>query len=346
MERKVLKSSQTIAGVQRLLALLGVVFALYVAGSSFFGLPFNAASGILLSMSIYLLGVIGFFQRSIQPKTAELALTVVTGMVASYLGAKYVVALYAVLVSRASLGAGQNQTFQLAVVIGALHAAVLAMSDGLLTTGLLLRVAFDWLLLACLTVTAAYLGYLLTMRQQGDQMIAQLAHDSERQRQKARTDELTGLYNYRAYQEAADRLPRYVLLIVDLDKFKLLNDTYGHGFGNEVLIRMGLLIKQTVRSTGMAFRYGGEEFVIILPNVQSKQANAIAEGLRQMVADRVFRFADQPITVTVSIGASIKAPCVSSQRCFELADKALYSAKRRGRNNVQWSLPPELQAEA
>ncbi len=150
------------------------------------------------------------------------------------------------------------------------------------------------------------------------------------------TDALTGLYNYRAYKEKIESVPQYALLVIDIDRFKKLNDTYGHGFGNKVLVKLGMIIRQSIRTGDMAFRYGGEEFVLLLPGANGTLGHKIAERLRQQVEASSFSHGKQEVPVTISIGISVKNPGTDSQTVFEQADSALYKAKQAGRNNVQW----------
>jgi diguanylate cyclase (GGDEF)-like protein len=154
--------------------------------------------------------------------------------------------------------------------------------------------------------------------------------------QRAFTDALTGLYNYRAYQEKMAVLTGpYVLLIIDIDFFKKVNDTYGHEFGNHVLVHLANIIKNSIRYSDMAFRYGGEEFVIVLPGATEEFGMRIAERLRVQVAERKFYFESTKVKVTISIGVAVMQSGDSAQTVFEQADRALYIAKESGRNGVK-----------
>ncbi|MCC6918658.1 MAG: PleD family two-component system response regulator [Alphaproteobacteria bacterium] len=159
------------------------------------------------------------------------------------------------------------------------------------------------------------------------------------------TDQLTGLYNRRymtrhlATQIASAHETKKPLsfLIMDIDFFKAVNDTYGHDVGDEILRGFASRLKSNVRGIDLACRYGGEEFVVIMPETDVAFAYAVAERLRQSVADLPFpvNHPNSPLTVTVSIGiTSIEKPTDTSDTVLKRADQALYRAKRDGRNRV------------
>ena len=130
------------------------------------------------------------------------------------------------------------------------------------------------------------------------------------------------------------RLP-LSLLIVDADHFKAINDQHGHASGDAVLREMGALLRESVRDTEIVARLGGEEFGVLLPQTDDIQAQIAAERLRAAVEARDFRSVDgQPIRVTISIGISGFPPDATRADLMEQADRALYSAKRNGRNRV------------
>ncbi len=171
-------------------------------------------------------------------------------------------------------------------------------------------------------------------------------------RELAATDELTRVLNRRAFLnilerelKRSDRLQTtLVLLLIDLDHFKEVNDVYGHLAGDAALQEMAALLKQSVREIDVLARYGGEEFVIILPEVEQKDATIAAERIRHLVATHLFRKDKDPIHLTVSIGMAI-FPLSSTKNpedLFHLADLALYLAKKKGRNRIEIS-PPDLE---
>jgi diguanylate cyclase (GGDEF)-like protein/PAS domain S-box-containing protein len=160
----------------------------------------------------------------------------------------------------------------------------------------------------------------------------------------ARLDGLTGLYNRRYFMERLaherERSQRYknkiALLMVDLDHFKYVNDTYGHLFGDRVLEFVGAQISQMARGSDFAGRYGGEELCIALPQTPLDGARVFAERLRNSIAQEVFTTNDgRSFRVTCSIGiAELDVGEPNLDKVFDQADNALYHAKRDGRNRV------------
>jgi len=175
--------------------------------------------------------------------------------------------------------------------------------------------------------------------------IEQAKADNARLEALAHTDPLTHLLNRRALTirlvAELERVRRYnsplTMLMIDLDHFKLVNDTYGHLVGDEVLRGVGLILQRSVRSVDMVARYGGEEFVVVLPETGEQGAVAFAERMRQRVEQHTFEAQRAtPARVTVSIGVSC-FPALhveSAEDLFARADAALYRAKERGRNQV------------
>ncbi len=167
--------------------------------------------------------------------------------------------------------------------------------------------------------------------------------------ESATVDALTGLGNRRVFDdrlaEEAARTRRYAkpvsLLMIDVDGFKRINDTYGHPVGDDVLCALGQVIRDHVRETDSATRYGGDEFAIILPETDKTRAYAVAEKLRAAIGERAF---GAPVTgqegfvVSVSIGvATASGQDVDVVALLEAADRALYQAKQAGRDQVRLS---------
>ncbi|HOP06237.1 MAG TPA: sensor domain-containing diguanylate cyclase [candidate division Zixibacteria bacterium] len=157
-------------------------------------------------------------------------------------------------------------------------------------------------------------------------------------------DELTQAYNYRYFvqklEEEQRRAVRYdlplSLVMVDIDWFKRLNDTFGHEHGNKVLSTLSGIIKQCIRDVDIFARYGGEEFVIILPQTPLAEATQIGERIRaQVEAAGIDLGAKEPVHITVSVGvSSYPENGKSHEELISIADKALYRAKDEGRNLV------------
>ncbi len=168
----------------------------------------------------------------------------------------------------------------------------------------------------------------------------------ERTRAFAYRDELTGLHNYRFFHESLRReMARYdrsnqpvSLVMVDVDHFKDYNDRSGHEAGNRVLAMVARLLSRSLRSEDTTYRYGGEEFVLLLPESPKIAAQLVAERARAAVEGHVFPHADsQPLgRVTVSMGvATCPGDATQPSALIRCADRALYAAKAEGRNQVQ-----------
>jgi len=170
--------------------------------------------------------------------------------------------------------------------------------------------------------------------------------DKEKYRWLATVDALTGCMNRRAFTERLerelDRVRRYdvslSVMMIDIDRFKDINDSLGHIVGDRVLRLLGELLRDEVRSVDLAARYGGEEFVIVLPDTDLEGAVVFAERLRKRVEEKNFTETGDPLRITVSIGvaaASVEAAITEPESLIAKADEALYRAKNDGRNRVR-----------
>ena len=159
------------------------------------------------------------------------------------------------------------------------------------------------------------------------------------------TDALTGLHNRRymethlsaLVEQAASRGKPLSLLIVDIDYFKAVNDTYGHDAGDDVLREFALRIRKSTRGIDLTCRYGGEEFVIVMPETDMAVATVVAERLRRRIASEPFAIQNgtRLIDVTISVGiAALAGAADTAAAVLKRADTALYRAKRDGRNRV------------
>jgi two-component system, cell cycle response regulator len=159
------------------------------------------------------------------------------------------------------------------------------------------------------------------------------------------TDALTGLFNRRymeshlgtLLEQAASRGKPLAALVIDIDYFKAINDTHGHDAGDDVLRDFALRIKRSIRGIDLACRYGGEEFVIVMPETDMAVAAMVAERLRRRIAGEPFAIQQgtKAIPVTISIGiAALRGKEDTAATLLKRADQALYRAKRDGRNRV------------
>lgn len=155
------------------------------------------------------------------------------------------------------------------------------------------------------------------------------------------TDALTGLYNRRHFNAELERefmrSKRYggdlCIAIIDIDFFKKINDTYGHLCGDYVLKEVAYLILENFRKTDMVFRYGGEEFVVLMTETSLENSLIPLERLRKTIENNNFIFKGEKIKVTISIGAETNHT-ESTEEFLNNADKALYKAKQNGRNQT------------
>jgi diguanylate cyclase (GGDEF)-like protein len=173
-----------------------------------------------------------------------------------------------------------------------------------------------------------------TNKQQLQAVNQQLKHLS-------RTDRLTGLNNRGYWEECLQheyaRHRRYqsmaALVMFDIDHFKAVNDTYGHPAGDKVIQAVAEVVREQVRDTDYSGRYGGEEFVVLLPDIDSAGAMLFAERLRQRIEALLVTYENHSIPFTISLGvADLSHPTSEYQQLIERADQALYVSKQGGRN--------------
>lgn len=158
------------------------------------------------------------------------------------------------------------------------------------------------------------------------------------------TDDLTGLYNRRYFDrhlnillgKAQEQERNLAVMILDIDHFKSVNDTYGHDVGDVVLKEFSARVKRNIRGVDLACRFGGEEFVVLMPDTDVSNAELVAERVRQAIGEKAFDInAQRPLTVTVSVGVSFNETGADTpESLIKRADLALYRAKREGRNRV------------
>ena len=174
---------------------------------------------------------------------------------------------------------------------------------------------------------------------EGDKLRTRL----EETQQQAWRDVLTGIPNRQAYEEriASEiaRCRRYAtqlcLVVWDVDKFKSVNDNYGHAAGDKVLKVVAETLNQHIRQTDFLARFGGEEFVLLLPETALSAAQNVANKLREVISSTPFHFRDSRVPVTISGGVAQLKQDEPANDFFERADKALYAAKENGRNRIE-----------
>jgi diguanylate cyclase (GGDEF)-like protein len=171
---------------------------------------------------------------------------------------------------------------------------------------------------------------------------ADLTAANERLAEAAKIDPLTGLYNRRGFaEEAATEIKRvfrngraFSVIIGDVDNFKAFNDKYGHACGDHVLHRVSDLLKDRTRDVDRIARWGGEEFILLLPETEADGAGAVAGKLREAIADNLFEFEGKRLRITMTFGVAEHRKGESLETCIARADAALYHGKEHGRNQV------------
>ncbi|WP_404418080.1 diguanylate cyclase [Marinospirillum sp.] len=156
-------------------------------------------------------------------------------------------------------------------------------------------------------------------------------------------DELTGLFNRNVMDrdlteelEHSQRSERsFAVAMLDIDHFKKVNDTHGHAFGDQILVQLAEAMEESLRPYDRVYRYGGEEFLILLQDTRIKSAEKVLERLRETIGSHKMGNDDLKIEVTVSMGVADSSQFESVQDLVETADKALYKAKENGRNRVE-----------
>ena len=156
----------------------------------------------------------------------------------------------------------------------------------------------------------------------------------------SRIDPLTNVMNRRSIANQLEQLHQqrkalYSVVLLDLDHFKHINDNYGHDMGDQVLIQVAECLAQHVREQDMIGRFGGEEFILLLPNTTTEQAQHVAERCRIALTELNFVYEQQPFSISASFGISSSQNASEPQQLIRQADQALYAVKTAGRNQVQ-----------
>ena len=208
---------------------------------------------------------------------------------------------------------------------------------GIIAGGVILAIALGILLSFIIS------GPIKRAESQREAAIETLRESEERYRELSIVDDLTQLYNsrhfYHQLKMEIDRVDRYkqplTLLLLDLDDFKRFNDAYGHIEGDRVLKRLGQVIKRCLRQTDSAYRYGGEEFVVLLPMTTGKDGIVTAERIRTEFKNEIFSPAPgQDVHMTVSIGLAQYKPQQDIKAFVHRVDQLMYQGKKNGKNRV------------
>ncbi len=190
--------------------------------------------------------------------------------------------------------------------------------------------------------------------QEAQLQISELKEELQQTKREATIDFLTKIPNRMSFMRALrdfvrdyyERKYPFALIMVDIDHFKNINDTYGHLCGDKVLKAVAETLKLNLRARDIIGRYGGEEFGIILPGVNLAQAVSIAERLRKAVEGITIDCNGVPIKVTISLGVATMKDGLDEEKLISLADEALYLAKRSGRNRVKTSVDVEIEKKS
>lgn len=176
-----------------------------------------------------------------------------------------------------------------------------------------------------------------------EQKIESLKNELEQLRELVQTDQMTGAFNRRGLDEIfkreaarADRNAQSLaVVLVDLDNFKQINDNLGHQYGDRVLTNLVTVAKETLRPTDIVARFGGEEFVILLPDVEIEEALTIIHRLQNNLAkNSSLQVNNQSMSITLSAGIALRSFGEHQNSVISRADKALYQAKRTGKNRA------------
>jgi len=183
--------------------------------------------------------------------------------------------------------------------------------------------------------------------------IQKLKKENKWLKELAYKDELTALYNRRGFKSEAEKflkevvafkkmpekrwsflIKNFALVLFDIDNFKKLNDTYGHKTGDRVLKTLSSLILERIRDIDLAARWGGEEIILGLIGAHENDAYSIADDIRKKIAEKKFRRRNKSLKFTISGGVADFSQAKNFNDLFELADKAMYKAKRQGKNRI------------
>lgn len=317
----------------------GLLLALFVAVEAAVNLPWRQAVAVAALTFVYIAYNLYLCHQRIPDKYGDFTCNLGLCAALTYAGAEFSGVLYQVLLLLRVVRERQAQAERAAGVVIAVYIAAFVGAAPGWQWQYVWTIAYHVLVLGILTVAALYLQRLVWTQQRQAEAVKELALQRKRQEERAVTDDLTGLFNYRAYQECTGNLAAYSLLLLDIDHFKRLNDTYGHAVGNVVLRQLGAILRRSIRKEDLAFRYGGEEFAVLLMTTDLAAACERAQVIRRQVAAADWGAAAAGLQVTLSIGVAVRQNGEAERQVFEAADAALYAAKKSGRNAVRCQNP-------
>lgn len=188
-------------------------------------------------------------------------------------------------------------------------------------------------------------SYMMDEVNKANDIITQLSSQVQTLERDSNIDSLTKVFNRRALSTyltnicSKKGIPYELhLIILDIDDFKVINDTYGHIAGDKILIFIANILKKTLRDGDKIFRYGGEEFVLLLNRIDTIYCNKILQRLLELVSKNKLLYKGNSINVTVSIGVTVFVEGDEPDSLIARADKALYVAKREGKNTIRTEL--------
>lgn len=248
------------------------------------------------------------------------------------------------VVREARAGKGEART----VLVGLLIFVATCVNDLLIdltrlqTTRLISYGFVAFMLSMAVSLANRFTAMLNELEHEVNQRTAELSAANALLAEAARVDPLTGLLNRRGFTEEADAEVRRVLrsgrgftvILGDVDNFKRFNDNHGHACGDHVLKRVAAIFGANVRDVDRVARWGGEEFILLLPETGLEGGAALAEKLRQGIADNMFEFGGQRLSITITFGVASHSKGESLDTCIARADTALYCGKEQGRNKV------------
>jgi len=219
------------------------------------------------------------------------------------------------------------------------------------------RAAFAVLSRAAATLLDSERRLVASLRRRGEELetalrnLRRVTRELDAAERRALTDPLTELYNRRALERHLDLLvsdpegPGGALLLVDLDRFKEINDTHGHAGGDAALRQVARLLRGACRAADLAFRLGGDEFALVVVGAGPAEARATGRRLLAAARERPVRLPGGEVRLTFSVGGTVLLPGEPWAAALDRADAALYAAKEAGRGRFRWAAPSRAAAD-